>query len=264
MPSRAFSRLEREAILHRYYETLDARRAVMERQDYDAAAALLKTARRIKEDYFQHIPRVIVSCCPFDGKPLVRTFDPFGLDGLWWKPDQNPQELPACPHICVVRGAVHFRGLPPRGGHFQALPGPEVPHIIPRLLEYPGMVAVVSQLEMECGYAAYPIAYFAERRPPVAELTADWPRDTYSYETETGELGWTTPNDPWDFDLRPWLQAGKIRWCDPDSDRTSLSDAPPDQCPYVDLPGLRERMMVKGDVSWTAGLPEGEDLDPCD
>ena len=134
----------------------------------------------------------------------------------------------------------------------------------PRLLEMPGMVAVISELPMANGYTADPIAYFAEKRPPPDQLTADWPRRVHVYTTQLGEEGWSPVNDAWDFDLGPWLTKGKVRWCPPESARDVLSSDPPDGCPYVDLPGRRERIIVQGQDSWGAGLPTGEDGPPID
>lgn len=51
---------------------------------------------------------------------------------------------------------------------------------VARLLDLPGMVAVVSKIEMENGYIVFPVAYCAERRPPPQDLTASWPRTNYS------------------------------------------------------------------------------------
>ena len=51
-------------------------------------------------------------------KPLVRTFDRFGLDGLWWRSESLANELPACPHFCFVRGVDWvqvFGGRKPAG-----------------------------------------------------------------------------------------------------------------------------------------------------
>src|SRR5574337_100843 len=49
---------------------------------------------RIKDDYyktlneyFERLPRVMMSVCPFTGEPFKRSFDPFGLEGPWWHKD---------------------------------------------------------------------------------------------------------------------------------------------------------------------------------
>ena len=259
-----FSRVERDDVLRRYYEAQDRYGSFMDMEKYDEAQVPDEEAERLDATYFERLPRVVMSCCPFDDKPLIRTFDPYGLDGLWWDSDACPEEPPPCRHFCVLRGAVHYNGLQAQSGRVEAHPGPEVPYVIPRLLAYPGMIAVISQLRMETGYTTYPIAYFAEKRPPVQDLTADWARTVHTYTTQTGASGWSAPVDPWDFDLMPWLEQGKIRWCPPDSDNTFLSTEPIEQCPYIDLPGKREEIIVEGDTSWSGGLPTGDPVSPLD
>jgi hypothetical protein len=264
MQVRPFSKSERDELLRRHAAALEEYEELMEDDRDDDADRLMDLAEKLADEYDARLPRLTMSCCPFDGRPLVRTFDPYGLDGLWWDPSATPKELPSCTHFCVMVGAVHYQGLPPRGGTAEVHPGPEVPYVIPRLLELPDMIAVISQVRMDPGYLAYPIAYFAEKRPAVEDLTAGWARTIYNYTTQLGEDAWRPPNDPWDFDLQPWLDKGKIRWCDPAGDNSTLSNDPPSGCPYVNLPGQRERIIVQGDDSWGAGLPDGEPIWPLD
>lgn len=257
LPERNKLLAERQRLLARY-------NALRVKEKYDEADAPRAEASKLSDEYFERLPRLILSCCPYDDKPLLRTFDPFGLDGLWWEPSASPDEPPACTHFCVLLGAVHYNGLPPRAGGDEVWPGPEVPYVLPRLLEMPGMIAVISQVPMEPGYTAYPIAYFAEKRPPVVDLTAGWAREIYSYVTQLGESGWRFANDLWDFDLKPWLQKGKIRWCPPGSDNTELSPDLSGKCPYVGLPGRRENLAVQGPRLRSVRLPDGTTIVPWD
>src|SRR6266536_5845633 len=96
------------------------------------AARHYTAARQAEAEYFEELPRIPLSCCPFDDRPLFRSFDPFGLDGPWWRGDAKPQEPPACPHFCVLLGALHFGGEEPRAGEFDVRPGPELPYVVPR------------------------------------------------------------------------------------------------------------------------------------
>ena len=253
-----FTKQERNDLLREYRELLTKYNKLMDAEKFDEADRPLAEAEKLKDQYFEGLPQLIMSCCPYDNKPLLRTFDPYGLDGLWWESSAAPDEPPACTHFCLLQGAVRYGDLLPLAGRNEVWPGPEVPFVMPRLLEMPGMIAVISQIEMACGYTAYPIAYFAEKRPPVNELTAGWARTIYLYQTQLGEDGWTPANDLWDFNLKPWLRQGKLRWCPPGSDNTELSTDPPEACPYVDLPGQRMRLVVQGVDCWTMGLPDGE------
>jgi len=186
----------------------------------------------LEEQYFQTLPRPVMAPCPFCGKPLHRSFDSFGLDGLWWRSDAQPEEPTPCLHFCVLLGAVKVDRSPPTD--FQVHPGPDRPFVLPRLLQHPGMVAVVAQLPIEGG-VAYPIAYFAPRRPPVQELAAGWGRTNFVYTTQLGQHAWRSAGaDVQDFDLGAWVAAGRVRWCGPGSDRMILDEG---ACPYLTDPG---------------------------
>jgi hypothetical protein len=199
----------------------------------------------IENEYFRSLPRLVMAPCPHCERPLYRSFDPFGLDGLWWRSDAQPEEPTPCPHFCVLLGAVNLGDHLPQL-EFDVHPGPGAPFVMPRLMTNLGMTAVVSEIPLVDGAVAYPIAYFAPKRPPAQTLTASWARTNYVYTTQLGEHGWRRAEEPssptdgtWDFDLLPWLTSGELRWCDPGSDRTKLSDASAETCPFLALPGRR-------------------------
>jgi hypothetical protein len=111
-------------------------------------------------------------------------------------------------------------------------------------------VAVIAELPMDDGVRAYPVSHFAPRRPPVQTLTASWARTNFVYTTQLGEHGWRAAEEPtapedktWDFDLAPWVAHGQVRWCDPGSDRTTLSSGA--TCPFLDLPGARAPQVIR-------------------
>jgi hypothetical protein len=248
----------RVASLREYNAILDCIADCVPGSDEEVAAATggelaLEAATRAETEYFRGLPRLPMSCCPFDAKPLYRTFDPHGFDGLWWRSDASPAEPPSCPHFCLLRGAVSLNGNEPHGGDFVARIGPEAPYVIPRILEKSGMIAVLSKLEMTPGYTAYLIAYFAERRPPVQDLAAHWPRPIFLYNQGAVLHRWRFDRELCDFDLASWLKRGKIRWCDGTSNNERLSDDPPDRCPYVNLPGRREFLEIVDDQVRVAG-----------
>jgi hypothetical protein len=188
------------------------------------------------------------------------------MDGPWWASSPPPVE-PSCPHYWFFRGAVQFgdkrRPTPPKKPGGPARPGPEVPYVIPRQLELPGMIAVVGELPMEPGWRAFPIVYFADPRPPAEELTSDWCSRTYPHVNSiTRQQETSYPNDTWDFDLEPWIAQGKLRWCSPGSGNLRL--APPGQpCPYVGLPGIREDITIDSTFGFKKrGVPDGSIILP--
>ena len=208
----------------------------------------------IEREYFDRLPRVAMAPCPHCEKPLYRTFDPFGLDGLWWRSDACPDEPAACPHFCVLLGAVDLgaQTQTPRPD-FDVHPGPGAPFVMPRLLAQPGMVAVVSELVMGDGVFVYPVAYFAPRRPPVQELAASWARTNFVYTTQLGAHAWRRADEPpdvpgeptWDFALGRWVASGQLRWCEPRSDRTTLAPAGSGTCPFLGHTGIRSPQLIR-------------------
>src|SRR5262245_51849055 len=130
-----FTESGREALLREHAAAARDYNAAMDGGDFNRAEEVRDRARLVELDYFERLPRLSFSCCPFDGKPLYRSFDPYGFDGLWWRCDASPIEPPSCPHFCLLRGAVNLNSHPPRGGEFTARIGPGVPYVIPRILE---------------------------------------------------------------------------------------------------------------------------------
>lgn len=210
------------------------------------------------------LPRVPMSRCPFCEQLLVRCFDPWGLDGFWWQHQRrgNLDEPPACEHFRVLTGALSLGAQPARGGDEESRPGPDVPYVIPAVLEQPTMVAVVMRLAMQNGYTAYPIAYFSTDQPRRVLLSPTWGEVTANGIGENGRGVWGIPDDPWDFDLSAWTGSGKLRWIDPDSKETRLSSQPASACPFVDLPGERKNQMIRAERHYFIRQPYAERLAP--
>jgi hypothetical protein len=255
---------ERASIFRNYAQVMANYAAARQTRDETACDRHFAEARRIRDRYFERLPRVCMAACPICAKPLYRLFDPFGLDGLWWSASPAWSEPPCCPHYVLLRGAVAFNGRPIRAGDAVVHPGPEVPYVIPRLLEMDDMVMTIGELPMDPGYTAYPLAYFARRRPPTSELTSVWARPTFEYKNAAGEGGWNYANDPWEFDLMPWAARGRLRWLKAGSGNAELSDDPPERCPYLLLTGVRQALEVQRDTVRKIGVPDGQPIFPID
>jgi hypothetical protein len=223
---------------------------------YQQARLAQTAAAGIEAEYFQRLPRLPIAPCPHCGQVLHRSLDPFGLDGLWWRSDTQPDEPAPCPHFCVLLGAVSLGQHQPKL-HFDVHPGPGAPFVIPRLLAHPGMVAVLTEIPLVDEARAYPVAYFAPRRPPIQSLAAPWPRTNFVYTTQLGEHRWRASHEPFDqhppdsddFDLGPWLATGQLRWSIPGT--ITLGDQPPTDCPFVNHPGSRKRQVLTRTVEAT-------------
>ncbi len=200
---------------------------------------LLKVDRLI-DKYWDWIPTVSISRCPLCKAELFRPFDPIDLSGFWWMDrTQRPcEEQSPCSHFNLLLGAVNLNKLPPHSGLFESRPGPDVPYVIPRILEMPTMKAVISSISMHCGYSAYPIVYYSEIPPTGGSLTQTWTQPEYHFTLEDGRTGWNIVHDSYDFDLLPWLKAGKVRWIE--GNKLNPEKATPEECPYLDMKGMRK------------------------
>jgi hypothetical protein len=205
--------------------------------------------RELTGRYLEGLPRFVVACCPSCDVPVLMTIDAFGLDGLWWHvfgPDLPPD---ACPHYRVTLGALHLLGNTPdeasRRATFEIECGPEVPYVVPRLTNAPDARVVLHSLPIAGErYRAYLMSYFADPPTPPSEGHQPWLRREFLYRDGGRELR-KHCTDPWDFDLGPWLQRDPpvLAWLDANGHPQS----PPNQeCPYLDLPGRRKSLLIRG------------------
>ena len=230
-----------------------------------AAAVIREAYYKVLGEYADRLPRVRMSTCPLTGAALTRAFDPWGLDGPWWQDDCEVEfdEPPAPPTMKVLQGAVAFHGREPKEVTEMVQPGPEVPFVIPRLMELPGMVAVISQLKLENGDTAYPIGYFSKEDILPQLLHQNWLQVEYWFKLDDGEPAWLIANDKWDFDLAPWIEKGKLFWINPgDAEWRVQSRESKVKCPYLDLPGERVPQSIAWGERELLDLPDGTEVNP--
>lgn len=216
-------------------------------------------------EYFDRLPRVVLSACPFTGTPLKRVFDPLGLDGPFWPKVQVAEVVqPDAPATFrVLLGALDLHGRPVPEVTEEILPGPDAPFVVPRLLKLPGMVAVISRVELSGGDVAYPIGYFSETEIPAHLLHQFWLKQELWFDNSTGSKSWMTANDTWDFDLAPYVAAGKVRWIRPgDTGAEVVGSESGEACPYVGLPGQHRPQVLSGGELDLLDLPTGESINP--
>lgn len=227
-------------------------------EDAQAGGRLSELGR----EYEEGLPRLDFARCPFTGLVQRHTFDPYGLDGLWWNLRAPARPLRERLFTCqAITGAVRLE-TPVENFPFLARPGPDAPFVIPRLLEHPQVLAVVSSLA--CGrHQAYCIAYFAPDEVDGVEWPNDW--GTNERWAEGGESygGWTEAPDfepEWDFDLASWIGRGKLFWIVP-GDRSLALQRSVHGCPYLNLPGVRSMQHVQYGRVWTAAEIQAQNFE---
>jgi hypothetical protein len=223
------------------------------------SARLWEAWYRAAGEYADRLPRVVMGASPFGGAALKRAFDPFGLDGpFWWRDRPFAIDEPdAPPHFKVMLGALALNKRSPDETLDEVIPGPEVPFVVPRLLELPGMVAVIAKLECETGDTAYPISYWSPETIATESLHQPWLRQ----ELWTEEGAWLIQTDPWDFDLERWIALDKLAWFDAATGRV-LGHGSGERCPYLDLPGDRAPQSLSGGERNVLELPDGQTIEP--
>jgi hypothetical protein len=256
-----FGESERAATVAEYraaVEKLDVVTAALDERENAADAELkalywsLQTAvAHLSDGYRNGLPRPLLSRCPFTGADVRHSIDPYGLDGPWWNyssPIRPREELPVT--FFAVHGAVRLGGEVERTP-FLCIPGPEVPYVLPQLLEREDIRAVVSSLGVG-RHQAYAVFYFAQPVPAIPRVN-DWGTDRYTVVGARG-LVWQHEREPGphelDFDLERWIRAGKLHWIAPNDERAILrSDV--SGCPFIGLAGRRSLLRIEGEKVWT-------------
>ena len=263
--SEPITREERNALVARIAQLSKQLFSPDSRETIAQKARLRDTYLHVLGEYTDRLPRIVMSACPFSGAPLKRSFDPFGTDGPWWHKDRTftPDEPAAPPTFRVLLGALDLHGRVPAESTDAVLAGPDAPFVVPALLEMPGMVAVISRLELATGDIAYPVAYYSQEKIPGSALHQFWTRPELWFTDEKGDKGWTVSNDAWDFELAPWIERAKVRWIRPgDTKAKVIGPESGEPCPYVGLPGDRMPQVLGGGERVLDDPPDGEPADP--
>jgi hypothetical protein len=212
---------------------------------------------QVLAEYSDRLPRVTLSKCPHCGAPLG-AFGPRARRP-WWRLEGSARSRnPHCGHFQVMLGAVSLHGREPAEVKEEVQPGPDVPFVVPKLLELPKMVAVVSWISLATGDTALPIAYFSPEDIQPVMLHQPWCRTDYWFKTEDGDESWSVANDLFDFDLKPYIKKRQLKWVDLEERDLPLHPIGKEECPFLDLPGDRENQVIEEGSRDLMGLPTGE------
>ena len=121
--------------------------------------------KQLEHEYYKSIKPVVLSRCPFCNQINSFSIDTLGIDGLVWRRDYRPKTIKdqTCPHFLNILGALKIH-YPPHNSSLQVSLGPEVPFVVPKLMECEPVKAVISSIKVG-EHIAYPIVYYSEVRP---------------------------------------------------------------------------------------------------
>jgi len=220
--------------------------------------------KELKKTYFNRLPRVPIARCPFTDNIVTKAMDIYGLDGEWWNGDSRDFPAEGSPYLVTYLGALNLsKGLNISSGIEEISLGPEVPYVIPRLLEIPNVKCVIySTTILEPEYPVYFMSYFAKPKLPPAQSHQMWLRDSFYYVDENGNNFWYSCDDIWDFDLAPWIEkSGHILWIRPDDSEMRLCSEPPSDFPYFNLKGRQKFLSIQNGRLLERPLPSGMVVD---
>lgn len=222
--------------------------------------ALRQEEQALLEEYAENLPVREVSRCPICEQVLELPIDDAGLDGPWWW-TVCPVELPpprGCEHFQVFLGALDLHGRTPAEVVSGVKPGPGAPFVIERLLSMEGMQAVLSTVPVGAADTGYIIAYYSPEPVPEPELHQPWRRETWELHDDTGKpVASNHVNDPWDFDLEPWIRKGKLLWIAPGDGGLVLRKELPS--PYDALAGTHQSQELSAGKVLLSKPPDGSE-----
>jgi hypothetical protein len=206
--------------------------------------------------YRELTPVLDLMRCPHSGEVLHYSIDTIDLDGLWWNYlTPARRRVPVPPTYFALNGAVRLTA-PPTPAPFLCKPGPEVPYVVPRILEHPALRAVLATLTVG-PHKAYAIGYFADPMPYRLPRANDWGTNDYWFRDAAGDELWNTLEEneaEFDFDLAPWITRKKLAWIAPGDGSLQLRTDTAD-CPYLHMTGRRTVSRVQDGLVWTTDRP---------
>ncbi|WP_181699453.1 hypothetical protein [Nocardia sp. GTS18] len=166
--------------------------------------------------------------------------DVVGFDGWFWDVSNPLRRLvdQVLPTWLAMGGAVRFtEPVPP--APFPRDPGPDRPYVVPRILGQPDTRAVINQTRIG-PHIGWNTTYFTTSRFHRIPLENLWGGNQYElYDADGRWRAWgehTQVETDYDFELRPWIESGKLFWILPDDPDLVLRNGIVN-CPYLDIPG---------------------------
>lgn len=252
--------VERRRLLDEGNQVRAEAAALEDAGEHQTARPLWRTLQTLAGRYRDWLPEVVVARCPFSGEVVRWPIDIVDLDGWFWDSDAPIHRLPRVPARWLMMTGAMRLVQPVTYTEFYCEPGPGAPFVVPRVLNEPGVVAVISELRVG-RHTGWPLTYFGPT-PSHAELEGLWGSHRYLVVDDDGAYrGWgeTPPWPPdYDFDLAPWLSSEKLLWIAPEDEAATLQQGT-DGCPYLGIEGPHGIAFVhEGKVRYWSPRPGGD------
>lgn len=236
---------------------LPAARALHDQDRTEEAYRVDDRLDEIYQRYRDLLPEVTVARCPHSGELVRWPIDTMGLDAWFWDYRAQMRRVPDSPPRTwiAMTGAMRL-AQPVEHPPFVVMPGPDVPFVVPRILDGPGVRAVIAEVPVG-RHTGWAISYFGP--VPAVKLVNLWGSDDLLVYRDGTWTGWDRERPDtsrYDFDLTGWLRSGRLLWLAPGDESATLRSGT-DGCPFVDLPGHRRLTVIAdGVVQYVDTMPD--------
>ncbi len=251
----------RRQLLARYFEVYAGLESLaFQTKHAMTASTSIKPVARLRaiHDYYTDgLPRLPLSRCPLCGAEQRISFDPLGIDGLWWSNDEPARPAAPegyCAHWLAQCGALYFVQPLPKSP-LLVCPGPAAPYVIAPLLGSDQVYAVLSSWVAGL-QRIFMLEYFEPEPNFNRPLYAVWPtnirppgvgRASLAVSDIVTDFG----VQDFDFNLAPWITRQKLFWIAPDDTGCTLRKGL-EGCPYLNLAGTHEMQYLQNGEYWTS------------
>jgi hypothetical protein len=230
--------VERRHLLTEGARLVAQARQLDQEQGYAAAKSAYAAVDEVHVRYLDLLEWVTVARSRDSGELVRWPIDTVDLDGWFWDAEASIRRAPTVPATWLAMNGAMRLTQPVTHAPFMAMPGPAAPFVVPRLLSQPDVTAVIAQVPVG-SHLGWPVTYFGPL-PADAVLENEWGTDHFAIFDDSGIYRGRGETPPWppsyDFDLAPWLEAGKLLWIAPGDASGTLNEGVP-HCPYVGIEG---------------------------
>lgn len=232
------------ALVRRYGEGRSAlaQLSYQNADEVEKADALKAELAALKAAYWARLPVYLLARCPICGGAVREAVDTFSLNGLGWR-NRQPDGFgwrsgrhyeAACAHAQIVAYGVNLNGIRPDDVTQWVGIGSERPFVMAPLIALDDTYVVMHTLPVgradgrsDQTYTLHFTTYFTADSAAFEAVTRPFHQEQTLFVPGLG-----------DYELRPWVERGKLYWLDGDDPALPLRGGPADAFPYGDMAGV--------------------------